>query len=76
MNENKTLKTILVVVVVLTLTGAVLAIKEYVSYTKLQSEYEEYCNTYDKLWEKNSEIYYQLEDAGVKINIKRLNDEY
>lgn len=76
MNENKTLKSILIVVVLLTLISIVLAVKEYVSYTQQQGKYEEYCDTYDKLWENNSEIYYQLEEAGVKIDNNKLADEY
>ena len=69
-------KIVLVIVIVLTIVSASLAVKEYMSYQKLQADFEKYCDEYDSLWEKNADIYYQLEDAGVKISSSKLKESY
>lgn len=76
MGENKGLKIVLIVVAILALGSAVFAVKEYMSYRSLESKFDEYCDTYNKLSDENSEIYSQLEEHGVKIDNKKLNDEY
>ena len=75
MNKG-TIKTMLILVAVLTAACFGFALREFLSYRTAEKEFDKYCDEYIEIYDSNCEIYSQLKEAGVKIDETKLNEEY
>lgn len=74
--KAKNPRTLIIVLIILAVASAVMTVVMFSQYRKLNKEFETLCDEYNETYEKNYDTYYELKDAGIKIDKGKLVNEY